>query len=168
MFNTMLTKTEIYISEILNGTLKKSFRGCGVFSKYYQLSRRRGIKILRGRYKTIERAKLSMRYVEAHSEVMNLKIAKDRYFFVPKCYGVKIVKIKNTYSVGILMEHLGKETLEEYSSFHPIDPNRIVRKLYSDLKKVKITHDDLHNLNVMYHKYGWYAIDFGKNGIRFL
>lgn len=163
-----MTKTEISISKILNGTLRKSFRGSGVYSKYYQLSKTKGIKILTGRYKTIEKAKLSIKYVEAHTEVMNLKIAKERYFFVPKCYGVKIVKIKNTYSVGILMEHLGKETLEEYSSFHPIDPERIVRKLESALKKAKIYHTDLHELNIMYHKCAWYAIDFGVNGVSFL
>lgn len=163
-----MTKTETHISKILNGTLKKSFRGCGVYSKYYQLSRRRGIKILRGRYKTIERAKLNIKYVEAQTEVMNLKIAKDRYFFVPKCYGVKIIKIKNTYCIGILMEHLGKETLEEYSSFYPINPDRIIRKLELALKKAKIHHDDLHELNIMYHNCNWYAIDFGVNGIRFL
>lgn len=155
------------ISEKLKLVMSTSKRTSGVFSRYYKISRTKGIKILWGRYVTVERAKLNKVYAEAHIEALNLTIAKDRFYYVPKCYGVKILKIKDKYAVGILMQHLGENTLG-YSNLYPINSNRIIRKLEVDLRKAKIYHGDLHEQNVMYYNSRWYVIDFGTIGIKFL
>ena|SRR5688572_18326928 len=123
---------------------------------YIQLSKKRGIKILRAEYETLEELKEYNRIENVLNEARAMKQAKRLFPYIPDCYGVKMLKIGDYYNVGIIIQHLGNKCIgditEEYLP--------IVWKLEDDFRKLGICHNDIHSHNVMYFRHKYWVIDF--------
>ncbi len=156
--------------------------GSGAFSHYYQMSKRRGIKLMHDQFDPsyaycrpyikdqVSEAKLELKYLKRASLTKH----------APKGYEVVLVKEKNgEVSVGIIMEHIdavrvarlgfrARDKFEAECGGH-LTIEEIVR---NTLLTVGVYHDDLHTGNILAKtKNGKitsiYAIDFTPECIHF-
>lgn len=144
--------------------------GGGSFGHYFKLDNKRGIKLLKQKFQTSEKAQLSKTFHLAKLEELSLNMARERVSFVPKCYGVKVVKFRGDFRVGVVMQHLNGITLNK------LGQNRDRRNLTQDcdfednvtemmderLLKAGINHGDVHDENIVYHAKKYWVIDFGN------
>ena len=116
----------------------------GSYGKYIQLTKFKGVKIVKNKQLAKEEAKLLMQ--------------ANQVDFTPKCYGLaKITYIqakKRCIKFGILQEHINGE---EYDL-----SNKQIIKFKQDLiQKAKIKHNDIHPRNCLRTKEDKdYIIDF--------
>lgn len=132
--------------------------GC---SKYIQLSGKRGIKLLIGTHYSMKELMDNGWWDMAIDEANCIKNVRRVYPYVPKCYGVKVVRIGREYRVGIILQHLGDDRLvdmDEYKN-NSKKTNHQTSKLYNELYNVGVKHGDLHEGNVMYYRNRFWAID---------
>lgn len=131
----------------------------GSFGEYFKLSKHRGIKILYGVYPTAEQAAKSTSHRKALRENKILQILTQRGCrFTPKGYGVRIVKVNSSYSIGIVMQHLGNKCL---FNRHGGNNDEIISDLRDKLNKVyRVFNGDVHSQNIMYYKKKYWVIDF--------
>lgn len=149
-----LFKTDRH-SRVFSGIINGINGPSGVDGVYIKLNDKLGIKILRC-------TDIDMAVKEANY----LRIANTKTDKVPKCYGVKLIKVKNQdfYRVGILMEHLGDVILDSLSL--PGKKERLIIKQHEDyLRKLGIIHKDIHTGNIMVKDNKYYVIDFGPERI---
>lgn len=132
------------------------FAPSGCSGRYIQLTKRIGIKVYYCDYETRESAIKYGVKEAAHEAKMARKIRKI-YHNVPRCFGVKILKIEDKWHVGILLQHLGDERISDVKE--KIDPYRVVDSIRSQFDRRKIYHSDLHHNNVMYFKGKFWVID---------
>lgn len=133
----------------------------GAFGTYFKLTRTKGIKVLNGRFRTLEAAYNSYIFDQAKSESEILKIAEASKV-VPKCYGVRVVRHGKSFRVGILMQYLGNKRLSDLDLSDKEESN-IYDKLNDALSHAGVEHNDLHTHNIMFHKGKYYAIDFSPD-----
>lgn len=142
---------------MINLTTKKKLSG-GSFSTYYRVSRARGLKVLKGSYRSLQAAYNSYGFQMAKEESDLLEIAA--YSGVtPECFGVRVARSGSRYRVGILMQHLGNKRLSDLN-LSCAKMSAIYDKLDYELSHAGIDHNDLHLDNIMFHKGKFYAIDF--------
>lgn len=150
-------------SESLTNVLKtKLYTEGGCYGYYVRYCFYRGIKILHNKFASLEDAEESNLYSDAVQEMNLLKETKRRFALVPHCYGVKIVKIGNSFQIGIILQHLGSITLRDFAYKNDLNvsvDNTVLLK-YNQLKAVGITHTDIHGRNIMRFKKKWWIIDF--------
>lgn len=143
----------------------------GSFGTYYQISAKKGIKLYIGACDPDDE------YLQhvlkcAYNEVYAYREARKRYPFVPKCYGVQVIKTKYGFQVGIILQHLGDKTLADvgYGRIHEYDESRSSSpfknrypcdELSKQLADKGIYHGDLHGRNLMYYRHKLWVIDFG-------
>jgi len=143
---------------------KDNYLGWGCYGKYYQISNTKGIKILCSKYSTYEEALESDTLIEAKEEAILLKRARCRYDYIPKCYGVKIVTIRDKFRIGIVMQHLAGPLAGDFCDYDEYDHVRA--SLTKTLRDRGITHSDLHGNNVIRYKDNWWVIDFTPSCIK--
>jgi tRNA A-37 threonylcarbamoyl transferase component Bud32 len=152
-----MTKKAIIKKKLSKITISQEISGKeGSFGVYVQISSKLGIKIVGG---TSVEKHFKEYLKEAIHEARNLREARKRVSFVPRCYGVQSFKIDGKSRIGILMQHLGKKRLENMNINNDYDVRHCLK---NRLLKVNILHDDLHNANVMFYKGRYYVIDFGQ------
>lgn len=152
-------------------------KGSGSYGVYYKMNARKGIKILRQRdtrdyiWKDYEDL-----LAKAMREFKCLNIAKQTGI-VPKAYEVVKVVYKNTFKVGIIMQHIEGTTLKNAPrNFHNWFEKQYGKDywdasslLHSRLRNVRLDHDDLHSENIMVKKtkngFKLYAIDMDPDFI---
>lgn len=148
----------------------KGFVSGGAFGTFYILNKNKGVKVLSGKYTNIKNLKASGLWEEAEQEA---RLYNDAYVsgVVPKCYGVRPVRLGNKYSAGIVLSYIkGKEIFDD-----KVKSERYKGKNVSDYlqKKIRdasgIVHTDMHVHNVLLrlNKHGeivraW-AIDFSPS-----
>lgn len=137
---------------------KKSKTPKGAHGTYFKLTRTRGIKVLKGSFRSLASAYNSYTFDLAKEEA-ELLVMAEHTGIVPKCYGVRVVRRGHSYRVGILMEHLGNKTLEDMN-FNIDKESKIYDNLNETLNLAGIEHSDLHSKNIMFHRGKCYAIDF--------
>ena len=124
---------------------------------YIQLSKKRGIKILRYEYESYEEIIRYNSHIKVYEEARAMKMAKRLYPYIPECYGVKLFKINGFYTIGILLQHLGDVRIGDIMD----DPCDTCLELERELYELGIQHNDVHSHNVMYFKQKYWVIDFG-------
>jgi|SRR5581483_5141141 len=142
--------------------------GGGNYGSYYQISARRGIKVLDGEggcvFDTQKEATQSDLYDEAKEEARLLRKARRKTNKVPTCYGVRLVKQDGRYAVGIEMEHAKGRMLSEACIDSSI-AHKLAEDLENELRVNGISHGDLHWDNIMYYKGKVKAIDFSPGHV---
>lgn len=129
----------------------------GAHGIYYKLNNTLGVKIIRSKtFKTVREANKSRAHGRAIRESELLTEALESGV-VPRCYGVTLVKVRNGYRVGILMQHLGNKRLAETEH---IERGDIYEDIHEKLMELGIDHGDLHEDNIMVYRGKFYAIDF--------
>lgn len=136
---------------------KRRAKGSGSYGRYYRLSTTRGVKVLGDESGGWDRLK-DVDFSEARRELRLLNRAKCR--LVPKAFGVVGVYRKGDWYAGILMEHCEGTTLYQ-SRLSDASRDRWLERLEDEFFKLTgMTHGDLHESNVMYHKRKCKIIDF--------
>ncbi len=157
------------ITKKLRKTGDKTGGGC--FGQYFKLDNKRGIKLLRRKFDSSEKAQLSETFHKAKLEELSLNMARERVSFVPKCYGVKVVKFRGNFRVGVIMQHLNGITLEKLGynrdkrgvgDFGGDFEDDVVEMMDNRMLKVGINHGDVHGGNIIYHAKRYWVIDFGN------
>lgn len=136
---------------------------CGAYGTYFRVSRGRGIKILKGSWRSMQGAYNSHQFDMARQEAELLKIAEDSGV-TPRCYGVRVVKRGTVYRVGILMQHLGNKTLADLG-LPEHQRSDVYDRVNDALIHAGINHCDLHTRNIMFCDGKYYAIDFSPDCI---
>lgn len=156
------------IRKKIERTICKDCKG-GSWAEYIQISAKKGIKLFRGRCSSIEELFKSREFEVASNEVKKLKKSRKLYPYIPACYGLKIMRIRDVYKIGIVLQHLGdRRASDNIPSYgHPQYTN-ISEKIHNDiwtiqteLRRAGINHNDLHTDNVMIFKDRYWPIDFG-------
>jgi len=147
---------------MINIQLGKGIKGA--HGEYIKLSRNVGVKIIHSKpFKTIAKAHNSQAYKRALEEVSILECAKESGV-VPLCYGVSLFNTKEGYRVGVLLQHLGSVTLEQYMEDND-DIIDQVETIHEALAECGIEHNDLHATNILVYKNKLYAIDFSPESV---
>lgn len=144
-------------------------KGEGCFGAYYQISKRRGVKVFfDDSYSTIEEAINSREYKKAVKESNILQtLTKRGSDFTPKSYGVKIIKKDGFYRIALVMQHLGTTDICD-RDLDKKKENKIIKSLRKKLRELKFNHTDLHTNNVMWFRKKYWAIDFSSGLIKHL
>lgn len=146
-------------------TLPKSVKTpSGAYGSYFRIGRKRGLKVLRGSFRSMAAAYNSPEFDLAKEEAELLKLAEDSGV-VPECFGVRVVKRGTVFRVGILMQHLGNKTLADLNQDEMYEAD-IHDQLKDALDHCGINHGDLHTRNIMFFKGKFYAIDFSPEAIQ--
>lgn len=162
---TLRTRTAIKIKKRLDNSLPG-----GSYAEYIQISPKKGIKLYYAKCDSTTEPTFKRTLQMAHYEVYFYKLARERYPFVPKCYGVQVIKVKDRYNsdvfrIGIVLQHLGNTTLSDVgygrNDSSPFAGRYPATELNTKLKSRGIYHGDLHDGNVMYYKGQLWVIDFG-------
>lgn len=153
--NIELLNIKLYSTAISENVSSKEHISTGYFAHYYQISPSKGIKLLHQPFNTYKEAICSKEYQEALKEVDLLNKAKSRFNRVPRCYRVRVI-LQEVYRVGIVLQHLGEETVGIGCSIY---------QLQNDLCRAGITHKDLHGSNIMRYKGELWVIDFSPEYI---
>lgn len=152
--------------EVKNKNVKPKYGNNTIYFKYKD----KGFKLFQS-YDTKEEVFASAALREAELEARNLKEARKRFKFVPKCYNVAIVKYKNKYFPAIVMEHIKENTLKKIFSDDPYNDKLInlIDNIGWRLYNSGIEHNDLHADNIIEGENGeYYVIDFDWRYINFL
>lgn len=132
----------------------------GSFARYYKLNKNVGIKVLRSKGSLTPNGLLrSKKWKEAKHEVAMLERAASSGI-VPKCYGLRVVKIGGRFFAGIAMQHLGEYTLGD-RPHDTMNFTEVEDSINKKLKEIGIQHGDLHHGNIMSYRKKYYVIDFG-------
>lgn len=154
--STIITKR---LKKITHSSLLDAPHGSN--GTYIQLSKKRGIKITMSKYPDKGSAIRSYEFRYVCKEADALRSARARYRYVPKCYGVEIVKIEDYYTIAIVLQHIGTQTLlEKLTKEEDINEDEIIQYVYKELRKRGIVHWDVHAKNIMFYKGRYWAIDF--------
>ena len=150
-------------------TIKKAnYDSYGAYGQYYKFSKNRGIKTIGyNEYENIEQAKKSFAYEDALKEAMLYREAY-KTGLVPKCYGVTIVNVKNSFKPAIILQHVGEITLnlqKDMLNAHRDDAEYIADQLAERLNRYGIIHNDLNFNNIMWHNERYYCLDFTPDHI---
>ena len=130
----------------------------GQYGTYFRIGKKRGLKVLRGTFRSIQSAYNSATFDLAKEEASLLEMAYESGV-APKCFGVRIAKRGSVFRVGILMQHLGNKTLADLNLDEDKE-SKIHDRLKLELEVVGLDHCDLHNRNIMFYKSKFYAVDF--------
>lgn len=136
----------------------------GSYGIYVKLTDKMGIKFVDYHFNKAKDRYYKEKLKEAYIEANNQKKARKLFKFIPKCYGVRVLKTGNTLKIGILMQHIGNDTLERLSNLGTVPQKRryqITENIIRGMQKRGISHDDIHAKNIMLYKGNYYAIDFG-------
>lgn len=134
----------------------------GGYGMYFRVGRFKGVKLLKGGFKSFHSALNSPQMRKAMKEAELLYKAEGSGVS-PKCYGTTIVKRgKGGFRVGILMEHLGNVRLADLDD-DKFDYEEVTQNLIGRLEAYGIDHLDLHEWNIMYKNGQFYAIDFSPD-----
>lgn len=133
----------------------------GGYGTYFKITRSKGVKVLRGSYKSFMAAMNSSQMREAIKE-RDLMIEASKSGVTPKCYGVTVVQRGSSFRVGIVMEHLGSTRLRDLG-LDEEEEERIIMELEDQVRDSGVTHNDLHPWNVMVKDGKYYAIDFSPD-----
>lgn len=133
----------------------------GSYGIYFELSASVGLKVIRTAkdFPTVAKAVSSRTFKRAQKEAELLDLAFETGV-VPRCYGITIVKARRGYAVGILMQHLGHQTVEEAQESEAYD------FITDALAEHGIKHKDLHRNNIMVYRGKFYAVDFDSRFVR--
>ncbi len=123
---------------------------------YIQLSSKRGVKILRYEHPSIDSIIQCNIHKLVYEEARTMKRAKQLYPYIPECYGVKMFKIYNFYTMGIIIQHLGNKRISDVTD----DCYPTIERLEKELYAFGICHNDIHSNNIMYFKNKYWVIDF--------
>lgn len=167
--------------KIINISSKKQPISKGIYGKYFQISKRNGVKILGRGYKKIDSIfKKYKTLADAELESMILKKA-ERSKISPKRAQAVIVKYKNLYYPAIKMQHIYGKTLYQIDPYLDLNNHYVTKqgrfsangqfklgKFVRDcLKRVGIINKDLHLNNVIINNQGKVkVIDFSPEWIQ--
>lgn len=142
----------------------------GITSQYIQLTPKKGIKICKTPFLSTTSDHFLTTYKVFLGEFRNIKAARKRYPFIPKCYGIKTLKINGFYYVGLVLQHLGTTTYREHVKRFPYKYKENYKNDLDDLRSYLyaqgINHCDLHGENVMVYRNNYWIIDFEEVQIR--
>ncbi len=180
--NKLKNKNSIYIDTEGRKMLylnQKKLIGKGLFGKYFQLSKNKGVKIFGRGFLSKERVINSKQMTNAIKEASLLKIS-EKSNLSPKFYSVTIAKYKNKFYPAIVMQHINGtnaiELWEKHGSFSikkgklslspkGQEPAKFAKKV---LLKNKINHKDLHYNNIIVtKKNNIKVIDFSPSWVQF-
>lgn len=137
----------------------------GGYGMYFYLGDGRGVKILKGIFRSRKAAENSHQRQMADKEYGYIKAAEGSRVS-PKGYGVVLVQRGQYWRVGIVMEHLGATRLADLG-FNDYAIDRIIERLVDRLDSVGVVHADLHEWNVMVKTQNkrnrYFAIDFSPD-----
>lgn len=148
----------------------------GAFGRYYRLSIRRGLKVLRTNHgdelpKTLKELECDDLYRQAKKELKLLKKAQ-RSGCTPKGYEVVAIKFKHGYAPGIVMQHIKGRHYDDSGFTNDPWYEEACKKAIRKLSAVKIRHNDIHGENVIITGRGrrkrLYIIDFTPLNIRII
>lgn len=135
----------------------------GSYGSYHKLTRTKGVKVLKGSYKSVMDAINSYQMEEAMKE-RDLLLKVQHSGMTPKCYGVAIVEWGKKFRVGIVMEHLGETRLSDLG-LDEDEESDIMAELEDKICNFGINHTDIHSYNVMFKNRKYYVIDFSPERI---
>lgn len=143
----------------------------GIDAHYIKLSKKKGIKVYRYRFKSMEDKGFQYAYSKALFEVRMLKRARKVYKHIPWCYGLRVIRLQEEgFCIGIILQHLGNTPLDvilrtKESGYDFETGENVIDKIHQKLRKGQIYHFDLHQDNIMVHKGRFYVIDFACSAI---
>jgi len=137
----------------------------GSYGSYFKLNRSKGVKVLRGSFKSIIAAMNSRKMEAAIQERDYLNKAYNSHDPIsPYCHGVTLIQSGSNIRIGIVMQHLGEMTLRN-CVLNEDEKDEIIESLEHMLLERGIDHRDLHEDNVMIKDGKYYAIDFSPDYI---
>ncbi len=142
--------------------------GCSGY--YFYIGRGIGAKV----YRRSAQVKANLNTKEAKDEMeIYAKLHKKGCDIIPKCYGIRELKIRGQWHVCLLLQHLTGNTLsgtkKETLAILKIDIFNIISELHNVLKdKFGLANMDIHQKNVMIHNMKPWVIDFTPDFCRWV